>query len=176
MDKPNNHAGKGTFYIAWTGPAPEGHRTLLPIVPMGLTVCSMERDPDAPVWRANYCLAPYSVSVLFFLALVLLTGRRQSPATNLSPHTTLKLQATGEPRWSILRAHKIMMEIAFAISELVLLESRLPRASPWFRVSSGICTTILEISSLRSSVTRRWVSCHSRHVFSVQHHRGWTYL
>lgn len=42
IDKPNNHAGKGTFYIAWTGPAPEGHRTLLPIVPMGLTVAWRE--------------------------------------------------------------------------------------------------------------------------------------
>jgi hypothetical protein len=44
IDKPTNHAGKETLYIACPGPAPEGHRTFLPIVPMGLTACRMERS------------------------------------------------------------------------------------------------------------------------------------
>jgi hypothetical protein len=82
---------------------------------------------QSPVWRANYCLAPYRVSVLFYLALALLTGPRQSPATN-SVHTTSP--AAGEPRWSMLSSPQNHMEIAFNISELVLLESRLPRAVP----------------------------------------------
>jgi hypothetical protein len=35
MGKPTNYAGDGTLYVACTEPAPEGHRTPSPSIPMG---------------------------------------------------------------------------------------------------------------------------------------------
>jgi len=57
MDKPTDHAGDSTLYVACTEPAPEGHHTFLPIDPHGL---KSHGDPDATMWGANNGLAPYS--------------------------------------------------------------------------------------------------------------------
>ena len=78
------------------------------------------------------------------LALSLLTGLCQSPKR---PTQSRRPQATGEPRWSLLYARKVISRLRLLVSELVctssdcrgrlvLLQGRLVRGLPESRVPS----------------------------------------
>jgi hypothetical protein len=116
MDKPTDHVGDSTLYVACTEPAPEGHHTFLPIDPHGL---KSHEDPDATMWGANNGLAPYSDRPFTLSAL----ASHWSASEPQWPTQSRRLQAPGEPHWSLLCARKVISRLRLLVSELVCTSS-----------------------------------------------------